>query len=86
MGLKIVTINIPEQVLDAIQSLIQSGFYNSRSQIVREALKNKLETFHDLEEKVALIKGISTGTAEMHQVGELFHRKLELNFTIFYFN
>ena len=43
MTMRIVTINIPNSYLDAFQSLIDLGLYNSRSQIVRECLKEFLE-------------------------------------------
>jgi Arc/MetJ-type ribon-helix-helix transcriptional regulator len=37
--MKIVTINIPDQYLDCIESMVNLGFYPSRSEAVREALK-----------------------------------------------
>jgi len=43
MSMRIVTINIPFSYMSAIQSLIDLGLYNSRSQIVREALKEFLD-------------------------------------------
>jgi Arc/MetJ-type ribon-helix-helix transcriptional regulator len=43
MGMRIVTINIPDSYLTAFESLIKLGLYNSRSQMVREALKDFLD-------------------------------------------
>lgn len=37
--MKIVTINIPDQYLDCIESMVDLGFFPSRSEAVREALK-----------------------------------------------
>lgn len=42
MSLKITTINIPDSYLKSFETLIKKGIYNSRSQIVREALKDFL--------------------------------------------
>jgi Arc/MetJ-type ribon-helix-helix transcriptional regulator len=42
MPMKIVTINIPDQYLDCIEVMIQMGFFPSRSEAVREALKQFL--------------------------------------------
>jgi Arc/MetJ-type ribon-helix-helix transcriptional regulator len=36
--MKIVTINVPQSYLDAVQALIDLGLYNSRSEVVRVAL------------------------------------------------
>lgn len=41
--MRIVTINIPNSYLDAFETLTNLGLYNSRSQIVREALKDFLD-------------------------------------------
>ena len=40
--MKIVTINIPDQYLDCIQVLVGLGYYPSRSEAVRQALKRFL--------------------------------------------
>lgn len=40
--MKIVTINIPDQYLDCIESIVNLGFMPSRSEVVREALKQFL--------------------------------------------
>lgn len=37
--MKIVTINIPEQYLDCIESMVNLGFFPSRSEACREAIK-----------------------------------------------
>ena len=39
MPMKIVTINVPDQYLDCIETLVNMGFFPSRSEVVREALK-----------------------------------------------
>lgn len=41
--MRIVTINVPDSYLNAFQILIEKGFYNSRSQIVRESIKDMLD-------------------------------------------
>jgi len=43
MAMRIVTINVPHRYLDSIQSLINLGLYNSRSQVVRVCLKEFLD-------------------------------------------
>ena len=43
MSMRIVTINVPAAYLDALQSLVDVGLYNSRSQLVRECLKEFLD-------------------------------------------
>lgn len=40
--LKIVTINIPEQYLDCLKTLVDLGYFPSRSEAVRQALKQFL--------------------------------------------
>jgi len=40
--MKIVTINIPDVYLDSIQTMVSLGFYPSRSEAVRQALKQFL--------------------------------------------
>ncbi|MCF2140933.1 MAG: type II toxin-antitoxin system ParD family antitoxin [Candidatus Lokiarchaeota archaeon] len=40
--MKIVTINIPDQYLDGIETMVNLGFYPSRSEAVRQALKQFL--------------------------------------------
>lgn len=37
--MKIVTINIPDQYLDCIETMVNMGFYPSRSEAVRAAIK-----------------------------------------------
>jgi len=41
---QIVTINIPDAYIGAFESLIKLGLFNSRSEIVREALGGFLES------------------------------------------
>lgn len=43
MSMRIATINIPDSYLESFESLIELGFFNSRSQIVREALREFLD-------------------------------------------
>ena len=40
--MKIVTINIPNQYLDCLEVLVNMGYYPSRSEVVRKALKRFL--------------------------------------------
>jgi Arc/MetJ-type ribon-helix-helix transcriptional regulator len=40
--IRITTINIPDQYLDCLETLVNLGFYPSRSEAVREALKHFL--------------------------------------------
>ncbi|MBN2156970.1 MAG: ribbon-helix-helix protein, CopG family [Candidatus Lokiarchaeota archaeon] len=50
MKKQIVTINIPDAYITAFESLIKLGLFNSRSEIVREALKEFLENEKQLNE------------------------------------
>ena len=43
MSLRIVTINLPHPYIEAMQTLVDLGLYNSRSQIVRVCLTEFLE-------------------------------------------
>jgi Arc/MetJ-type ribon-helix-helix transcriptional regulator len=51
--MKIITINLPEQYIEAIQSLQDLGICASRSEAIRTALREflgeELMTFNDLE-------------------------------------
>ena len=53
MAMKIITINLPEQYIQAIQSLQDLGICASRSEAIRiairEFLDEELMTFNDLE-------------------------------------
>ncbi|MFW9970025.1 MAG: ribbon-helix-helix domain-containing protein [Candidatus Odinarchaeota archaeon] len=53
--LKIITINLPEKYLQAIQILNDMGVYPSRSEAIRIALhdflKNELKMFKDLDDE-----------------------------------
>lgn len=40
--MKIVTINVPDQYLDCVEIMVNNGFFPSRSEVVREALKEFL--------------------------------------------
>ncbi len=52
--MKIITINLPEKYLQAIQILNDMGLYPSRSEAIRTALNNfltnELKMFSDLED------------------------------------
>ncbi len=53
--MKIITINLPEKYLEAIQTLNDLGVYPSRSQAIRTALSqflgDELKMFENLEEE-----------------------------------
>ncbi len=53
--MKIITINLPEKYLEAIQTLNDLGIYPSRSEAIRTALSEfldeELKMFNDLEER-----------------------------------
>ncbi len=52
--MQIITINLPEKYLDAIQILNEKGVYPSRSEAIRVALKefltDELKMYQELEE------------------------------------
>jgi Arc/MetJ-type ribon-helix-helix transcriptional regulator len=52
--MKIITINLPEKYLDAIQTLNDLGLYPSRSEAIRAALSefldDELKMFNNLED------------------------------------
>ena len=50
MKKQIVTINVPDAYIKAFESLIELGLFNSRSEIVREALKEFLESEKQLND------------------------------------
>ncbi len=53
--MKIITINLPEKYLEAIQTLNDLGLYPSRSEAIRTALSeflnDELKMFNNLEDK-----------------------------------
>lgn len=53
--MKIITINLPEKYLEAIQTLNDLGVYPSRSEAIRTALSqfldDELKMFNNLEDK-----------------------------------
>lgn len=68
--MKIVTINIPDQYLDCIESMVNLGFFPSRSEAVREALKQFLTN------EVELNKGLDTSSFELmkrNQMESMIH-------------
>lgn len=50
--MKIATINIPNDYLECIECLVNLGYYPSRSECVREALKEFLGREVQLNEKI----------------------------------
>ncbi len=46
--MKIVTINIPDQYLDCLETMVNMGFFPSRSEAVRQALKRFLTVEQEL--------------------------------------
>jgi len=50
--MKIVTINIPDQYLECLESMVNIGFFPSRSEAVREALKQFLITEVELNKSL----------------------------------
>ena len=56
MPMKIITINVPDQYLDCIESMVNQGFFPSRSEAFREALKqflmNEVELNKGLDSEV----------------------------------
>ena len=68
MSMKIITINIPDQYLDCIESMVNMGYFPSRSEALRQAVKQFLicepELNHDLtlDQFQSLIKARLEGT------------------------
>ncbi|UYP48344.1 hypothetical protein NEF87_004629 [Candidatus Lokiarchaeum ossiferum] len=50
MTMKIVTINIPDQYLDCLETMVNMGYFPSRSEAVRQALKQFLTNEQDLNQ------------------------------------
>ena len=50
--LKIVTINIPEQYLDCLKTLVDLGYFPSRSEAVRQAFKQFLSKEANLVKEI----------------------------------
>ena len=50
MKLQVVTINVPDAYITAFETLIDLGMFNSRSEIVREALNEFLVNDKQLKE------------------------------------
>lgn len=63
--MKIITINLPQQYIDAIQILNDLGIFPSRSETIRIALKNflsdELELYKILEDVTPYFKNIPRG-------------------------
>ncbi|MFX1358404.1 MAG: ribbon-helix-helix domain-containing protein [Promethearchaeota archaeon] len=67
--MKIITINLPEKYLSAIQTLNDLGIYPSRSEAIRialrEFLKEELKMFDELDDKhfkMLLRSNLNNGT------------------------
>ena len=70
--MRIVTINIPDQYLDCIQVLVNLGYYPSRSEAVRQALKRFLKE----EEKMTTDMGPENFQAlKSEQMEAMIHYK-----------
>lgn len=72
LPLKITTINIPDVYLDCIEVLVNMGFYPSRSEAVRVALKqfltNEADVIDDLQkENFEKLKNIQMDMLQFHQ-------------------
>ncbi|WP_371801781.1 ribbon-helix-helix domain-containing protein [Candidatus Lokiarchaeum ossiferum] len=48
--MKIVTINIPDQYLDCLETMVNMGYFPSRSEAVRQSLKQFLTNEHELNQ------------------------------------
>jgi len=66
--MQIITINLPEKYLAAIQTLNEYGIYPSRSEAIRIALRDfltdELKMYEDLEEEN--FKIIAKGSSKKH--------------------
>lgn len=58
MTMKITTINLPDQYVNCIETMVNQGFFPSRSEVVREAIKKFLT------KEIELNKGIEITTFE----------------------
>ena len=64
--MKICTINIPDKYLDCLETLVNLGYFPSRSEAVRVALKQFLDREQDINEnmKVDQFKALKTQQME----------------------
>jgi len=51
--MKIVTINIPDQYLDCLETMVNMGFFPSRSEAVRQALRRFLTIEQEMNKDLA---------------------------------
>lgn len=63
--MKIVTINIPDVYLDCLEIMINFGYFPSRSEAVREALKQFLTKEDEINRDLAKERFASLKKAEM---------------------
>lgn len=73
MVMKIVTINIPDQYLECIETMVNLGYFPSRSEAIRQALKQFLINEQVLNEDLSVerfkeLKGIQV-FAMVHSSG-----------------
>ena len=74
MAMKIVTINIPDQYLDCIESMVNLGYFPSRSEAVRQIIKSFLQQESELNRKIELEY---FKTIEEHHVTAILHIQKE---------
>lgn len=70
MPMKIITINVPDQYLDCIESMVNLGFFPSRSEACREALKQFLMNEAELNKG---LDGQSFELLKRNQMESLIH-------------
>lgn len=64
--MKIATINLPDKYVTALESLVELGFYPSRSEVCREAIKQFLirEGQFDQQLEIEAFKTLKQGQME----------------------
>jgi len=70
--LKIVTLNLPDQYLACIKVLVDLGFYPSRSEAIRQALKGFLSKESRI---IKEFEPINFETLKVHQMNALIGRE-----------
>jgi len=58
MTLRIITVKVPSSYLVLIDRLVRKGLYGSRSEFIRQAIREKLEQY--LREHPELLQDVST--------------------------
>lgn len=59
--MRVVTINVPNAYLESFESLIKLGLFNSRSQIVREAIKEFIDKEYEFTSDLKQFEKIKSG-------------------------